>query len=66
MKFQLPFFALLVGVAAQNLVVDDIEQRVSPQVNKLANDVAGFPESGLEGALIGSLGVLFCQISNDT
>ncbi|KAJ6111439.1 hypothetical protein N7523_007500 [Penicillium sp. IBT 18751x] len=51
MKFYFPFVTLLVSVAAQSTIVDDLNERVSPQVTKLANDVQGFPASGLDGAL---------------
>lgn len=63
LKFELPLFALLVGVAAQSIIIDDINQRISPQVTKLTNDVAGFPESGIGGALVGPLWALSCPIS---
>lgn len=41
-------------MAAQGIFLDDLNQKISPQVTKLANDVQGFPESGLDGALVGS------------
>lgn len=56
MNFFFPFMTLLVGVAAQSTIIDDITQRISPQVTKLGNDVQGFPNSGLNGALVGLLG----------
>ncbi|KAE8329429.1 hypothetical protein BDV39DRAFT_171852 [Aspergillus sergii] len=51
MKFLYSFITLLGGVAAQGIFLDDLNQKISPQVTKLAEDVQGFPESGLDGAL---------------
>ncbi|KAB8272674.1 hypothetical protein BDV30DRAFT_239375 [Aspergillus minisclerotigenes] len=51
MKFLYSFITLLGSVAAQGIFLDDLNQKISPQVTKLANDVQGFPESGLDGAL---------------
>ncbi len=53
MRFYLPFVTLLVGAAAQSIIENDLNQRISPQITKLANDVEGFPDSGLDGALVG-------------
>ncbi len=54
MKFLYPLVTLLGVVAAQDVILNDLNQRVSPQITKLANDVQDFPESGLDGALVGS------------
>jgi hypothetical protein len=54
MKFPLAFVTLLVDVTAQSSIIDDLNQRISPQVTKLANDVEEFPDSGLGGAIVSS------------
>ncbi|KAB8224010.1 hydrophobic surface binding protein A-domain-containing protein [Aspergillus novoparasiticus] len=51
MKFLYSLVTLLGGVAAQSIILDDLNQKISPQVTKLADDVQGFPGSGLDGAL---------------
>lgn len=47
MKFFLPFAALVVSAAAQNTIIDDINQNIAPALTKLANDVQSFPNSSL-------------------
>lgn len=64
MKFYVPLVTLLVGVAAQSPVPGDLNNRISPQIDKLANDVKAFPASGLDGASVSSPRIPSVSLSN--
>lgn len=53
MRFYFPFVTLLVCAAAQSTILVDLNQNIAPQITKLSADVEGFPDSGLDGALVG-------------
>ena len=62
MKLQISLFALVVGATAQSTIINDLTQKISPQVTTLKSDVDAVPQSGLTGGLVSSswtLPVLF-------